>query len=144
MPPLELPMAWAYSHRITGRDSAVSTALSRTWAGFEYMGQTMSVMGPRPSPQVMTPSPLQWAPSYCTGRVRSVRRIHAAHRAKLGPSPLSLPRDQVITEAWLRARSTMARARARKAFPHDGVEARLDRDSDSTQPWVSMLASSTT
>ena len=77
--PLPLPMAWEYSHRITGRVCSPLVAWLTSCSIEAYMGTVRS--------DAAAPAFQPWArtPSYCTGRVGSAWRTHAAAASWLGP-----------------------------------------------------------
>ena len=94
MPPLELPMACVYSQRTNGFFGLFLTYLS-TSHGRVYIGHLTSLWS------------VSCARSYCTGRVLSIAFIALYSATKLGPSPASLPIDQITMDGWLRNVLTM-------------------------------------
>src|SRR5687767_118014 len=97
-PPHELPMAWMYSHMISGWVGVERVAHATRSSTEGYMGATMSdsavgvamVTAGWARPVAMIASPR--ALSYCTGRDGSQARNQVAAASRAGDPPLSLPR----------------------------------------------------
>src|SRR5687767_8115896 len=97
-PPHELPMAWMYSHMISGWVGVERVAHATRSSTEGYLGATMADAavgvamaapgGARPGAMIASPGPL----SYATGRHGSQARNQVAAPSRAGDPPLSLPR----------------------------------------------------